>query len=128
MIDALGRPQRRGHVLDRPSPTEIRAAADRPPRRPPTPARGGRPLGIAFGVWGAVNGAAAAAGPIVGGLLTEAISWRWVFFVNIPISVGAVLPDARAWSRRAGRTREVRIDVPGIVTFTAAASRRRRSP
>jgi EmrB/QacA subfamily drug resistance transporter len=81
----------------------------------------GKDLGIAFGVWGAVNGAAAAAGPIVGGLLTEAISWRWVFFVNIPISVGAVLLTLRVVqeSRQSG---QVRIDIPGIVTFTAAAS------
>src|SRR5262249_17358590 len=42
----------------------------------------GRDRGTAFGIWGAVAGASAAIGPIVGGLLTEAISWRWIFFVN----------------------------------------------
>jgi MFS family permease len=41
----------------------------------------GRDRGTAFGVWGAVVGAAAALGPIVGGALTE-LSWRWIFFVN----------------------------------------------
>src|SRR3978361_984556 len=43
----------------------------------------GRDRGTAFGVWGAVVGAAAAIGPILGGALTE-LSWRWIFFVNLP--------------------------------------------
>ncbi len=80
----------------------------------------GRDRALAFGVWGAVNGAAAAAGPIIGGLLTQALSWRWVFFVNLPVSVLAVavsirvLPDER-------RHRSGRIDIPGILAFTLAA-------
>jgi MFS family permease len=56
----------------------------------------GRDQALAFGVWGAVNGAAAAAGPIIGGMLTQALSWRWVFFVNLPVSVLAITVSARA--------------------------------
>ncbi len=80
----------------------------------------GRDRGTAYGMWGAVSGASAAIGPIVGGLLTEGISWRWIFFVNLPVSVLAIvlcltaLEDAHAAVKS-------RIDLAGIVTFTAAA-------
>ena len=81
----------------------------------------GRDRGIAFGAWGAVNGAAAAAGPIVGGLLTEAISWRWIFFVNLPVSVAAVGLTLVFLPRASGRG-GARIDLPGIAAFTGAAA------
>jgi EmrB/QacA subfamily drug resistance transporter len=80
----------------------------------------GRDRGVAYGMWGAVSGASAAVGPIVGGLLTESISWRWIFFVNLPVSVVAIvlcvtaLEDAHA-------TVKSRIDLIGMATFTAAA-------
>ncbi|MDT4940675.1 MAG: hypothetical protein QOJ34_764 [Pseudonocardiales bacterium] len=81
----------------------------------------GRDRGVAYGMWGAVAGASAAIGPIAGGLLTEGISWRWIFFVNLPVSVLAIalcavgLKDAHAPMRG-------RVDLGGIVTFTAAAA------
>jgi EmrB/QacA subfamily drug resistance transporter len=81
----------------------------------------GRDRGIAFGIWGAVNGAATAAGPLVGGLLTEHLDWRWIFLVNLPIVVVAVWftlrTVAESRSDRAGR-----FDIPGTVTFTLAAT------
>ncbi|AEH09790.1 MFS transporter [Candidatus Frankia meridionalis] len=81
----------------------------------------GRDRGSAYGMWGAVSGASAAVGPIIGGLLTEGVSWRWIFFVNLPVSVAAivlclfVLTDAHEPTHS-------RVDVPGMVTFTAAAA------
>src|SRR5437868_12385730 len=48
----------------------------------------GRERNIALGVWGAVGGFGAAAGVLLGGVLTETLSWSWIFFVNVP--VGAV--------------------------------------
>src|ERR1044071_8397242 len=51
----------------------------------------GRERGTAFGVWGATVGAAVAIGPLVGGMLTSWLSWRWIFFVNIPIGIAAVV-------------------------------------
>jgi EmrB/QacA subfamily drug resistance transporter len=81
----------------------------------------GRDRGTAYGMWGAVSGAAAAVGPILGGVLTEGLSWRWIFFVNLPISALAiglcllVLSDAHEPAKS-------RVDVLGMVTFTAAAA------
>jgi len=81
----------------------------------------GADRGAAYGIWGAVAGASAAIGPILGGLLTQGVSWRWIFFVNLPVSVAAialcvfVLRDAHERVPR-------RVDVPGIVTFTATAA------
>src|ERR1022692_4253815 len=51
----------------------------------------GKDRGTAFGVWGAVTGLAVAIGPLLGGLLTSGLSWRWIFFVNVPIGIGAVV-------------------------------------
>jgi len=42
-------------------------------------------------VWGAVAGLAVAIGPLLGGLLTTGLSWRWIFFVNAPIGIAAVV-------------------------------------
>lgn len=46
--------------------------------------------GMAFGIWGAVNGVAIASGPLVGGTLTEHISWHWIFWLNVPIGMALV--------------------------------------
>ncbi|WP_326688586.1 MFS transporter [Streptomyces sp. NBC_01795] len=55
----------------------------------------GRDRGTAFGVWGAANGAAAAAGPLLGGLLTEHFSWPTIFWVNLPIAAVAIAMTLR---------------------------------
>ena len=49
----------------------------------------GRERNIALGVWGAVGGFGAAAGVLLGGILTDALSWSWIFFVNVPVGVTA---------------------------------------
>jgi EmrB/QacA subfamily drug resistance transporter len=81
----------------------------------------GRDRGVAFGIWGAVSGAAAAAGPILGGLLTQSLSWRWIFFVNLPVSVAAIVMSRRALApdRPGGAGR---LDLPGVLTFTVGAA------
>ncbi|MCT7356743.1 DHA2 family efflux MFS transporter permease subunit [Streptomyces sp. 15-116A] len=50
--------------------------------------------GMAYGIWGAVNGLAVASGPLVGGSLTEHISWQWIFWLNVPLGL-ALIPLAR---------------------------------
>jgi EmrB/QacA subfamily drug resistance transporter len=80
----------------------------------------GRDRGTAYGVWGAVAGASAALGPVLGGLLTQELSWRWIFFVNPPVSVGVI---ALAWILAdMHRPAPGRVDVPGILLLTAAAA------
>jgi EmrB/QacA subfamily drug resistance transporter len=79
----------------------------------------GKERGVAFGVYGGVIGAAVAVGPVVGGLITSGIGWEWIFFVNVPIGIGAVMltlsqvtesrdPDANG------------VDWVGFVTFSAS--------
>ncbi len=81
----------------------------------------GRDRGLAFGAWGAVIGAASAAGPLAGGLLTTHFGWRWIFLVNLPVSVFAialtlvVVTESKDPNPR-------RIDLAGMVTFTVAAA------
>lgn len=51
----------------------------------------GRDRGVAFGIYGAVTGVAVAVGPVLGGVLTSDLSWRWIFYVNVPIGVLALV-------------------------------------
>ena len=57
--------------------------------------------GAAFGVWGGVAGLATLAGPTVGGAIITYIDWRWIFFINVPVGIAAliatflVIPDLR---------------------------------
>ncbi|SDO11695.1 MFS transporter [Actinacidiphila guanduensis] len=80
----------------------------------------GRDRGTAFGVWGAVNGAAAAAGPVLGGLLTQGFGWEAIFLVNLPVAVVAVALTLRVLP--AGRRGQGRLDLPGAALFTLAAA------
>ncbi len=76
----------------------------------------------ALGVWGAVAGAGGAAGVLLGGVLTDALGWEWVLFVNVPIGVVVALltPRLIAESRAGSSTRT--FDVAGAVSVTAGLS------
>jgi EmrB/QacA subfamily drug resistance transporter len=73
----------------------------------------------ALGVWGAIAAGGSAVGLLLGGVLTEALSWEWIFFVNIPIGVGAFLaslryvPESRAEKRPSG------VDFAGALAVTS---------
>src|SRR6187455_1839422 len=81
----------------------------------------GRERNIALGVWGAVGGFGAAAGVLMGGILTDALSWEWIFFINVPVGViaFALTPFLLTESRDA---RVSRFDVPGAIFVTAGLS------
>src|SRR5215475_8825975 len=83
--------------------------------------REGRERNIALGVWGAVGGFGAAAGVLLGGILTETLSWSWIFFVNVPVGVAAIAltPFLLTESRDA---RVKSFDLPGAVLVTAGLS------
>jgi EmrB/QacA subfamily drug resistance transporter len=77
----------------------------------------GRERGTAFGIWGAVVGAAVAIGPLVGGALTSWLGWRWIFFVNLPIGVACVLGALRELHESRDEEHGG-FDVPGFATLT----------
>jgi EmrB/QacA subfamily drug resistance transporter len=79
----------------------------------------GRDRGTAFAAYGAVVGAAVAVGPLVGGALTSGIGWRWIFFVNVPIGIGAAVLTLThvSESRDPDATR---VDWLGLSTFSGA--------
>ncbi|GAA5012404.1 MFS transporter [Streptomyces siamensis] len=80
----------------------------------------GRQRSAALGVWGAVSGGAAAVGPVLGGLLTEGPGWRWIFFVNLPVSVASVWLTLRVVPESRG-PRGMRIDWAGTAAFACFA-------
>jgi EmrB/QacA subfamily drug resistance transporter len=72
--------------------------------------------GVALGVWGATAGIGAALGPVIGGSVTEAASWQWIFWINVPIGV-VVLPLAALM--RESRSGAGRLDPVGVLLVTA---------
>src|SRR5262249_36600816 len=79
----------------------------------------GRERGTAFGVLGASTGAAVAVGPLIGGVLTDGLGWRWIFFVNLPVGLVTIAVSLL----RVPETRDpqaTRIDLPGLITFSLA--------
>ncbi len=79
----------------------------------------GKERGTAFGIYGAVIGGAVAVGPLVGGALTSGLGWRWIFFVNVPVGVVAVLVTMTQ-VQESKEANERRIDWIGFVSFSAA--------
>ena len=77
----------------------------------------GRERNLALGVWGAVGGFGAAAGVLLGGILTEALSWEWIFFVNVPVGIiGLALTPLLLTESRDARARS--FDLPGAALVT----------
>lgn len=79
----------------------------------------GKDRGVAFGAFGATTGVAVAIGPVLGGILTSGLSWRWIFFVNIPICAVAlavtIVKVKESHNPRAGSP-----DWAGFLSFSGA--------
>ncbi|HEY3482997.1 MAG TPA: MFS transporter [Streptomyces sp.] len=75
--------------------------------------------GVALGIWGIVAGVSGAAGPTVGGLLVTKIDWRWIFFVNVPLGVLAMI-GAVLWIPTVNRSVRHRFDIPGVILSSIA--------
>jgi EmrB/QacA subfamily drug resistance transporter len=73
----------------------------------------------ALGIWSAIAAGGGAVGLVLGGLLTETLSWRWVFFINLPIGIAAALLSLRYVANSRAENRPDTADVAGAVTVTS---------
>jgi EmrB/QacA subfamily drug resistance transporter len=74
--------------------------------------------GKAIGVWAGVSAIALAIGPLVGGWLTEDVSWRAIFFLNLPVAAGAVAVTLFAAHESRDETVGRAVDIPGVIALT----------
>jgi EmrB/QacA subfamily drug resistance transporter len=71
----------------------------------------------AIGAWGGISGLGVAVGPLVGGAVVDGLNWQWIFWLNVPIGVVAVLLASRVLSESRGRAK--RLDLIGLALATA---------
>ncbi|MFG2818769.1 MFS transporter [Kitasatospora sp. NPDC048365] len=95
-----------GAAVMMPLTLTLLTAATPPARRP-----------LAFGIWSGVNGLGVAVGPLVGGVLTEHLSWQWIFWLNVPI--GLLLFPVVRFGLVESRGVNPRLDVPGAALASA---------
>jgi EmrB/QacA subfamily drug resistance transporter len=74
-----------------------------------------RQRGMAIGIWAGVAALALAIGPLVGGLITQHISWNWIFFINVPVGVLAILVTRLVVDESRDTSAEQRLDLPGLL-------------
>lgn len=80
----------------------------------------GKERNTAMGVWAAVASGGAAAGVLLGGVLTQYLDWRWNFFVNVPVGILVVLAALRLLPHyTGGKHKKVKLDLPGAVLATS---------
>ncbi len=76
--------------------------------------------GVALGVWGGIAGLATIACPTIGGLLVSGLGWRWIFFVNLPVGVLAIVLAVLVLPEVKSSARKPRLDLPGVLLASAA--------
>src|SRR5262249_2206127 len=75
-----------------------------------------RQRGTAIGIWSGVSSLALSIGPLVGGLLTEHATWRWIFFINVPAGLAALLLAPTLIEESRDTSVGQRLDLPGLAT------------
>jgi EmrB/QacA subfamily drug resistance transporter len=78
-----------------------------------------RQRGMAIGVWAGVSAMALAIGPLLGGLIAEHLDWGWIFFINVPVGVLAIVVARLVIEESRDTSHEQRLDLPGLVTSAA---------
>ena len=76
--------------------------------------------GAIVGVWGGIGGLAVAAGPLVGGAVTQGLSWHWIFWINVPIGLAAAVLATVRLAESKGRP--ARLDIPGLALVSGGAA------
>jgi len=74
-----------------------------------------RERGMAIGIWAGVSAMALAIGPLLGGVITEHISWNWIFYVNVPIGLLGILASIVVVPESKDTSHEQRLDLPGLL-------------
>lgn len=80
--------------------------------------REGHERNVALSVWGAVAAGGAAFGVLLGGILTQYLSWRWIFFINVPIGIFVILTAMRILDKHESVVEHNNLDLPGAILAT----------
>ncbi len=78
----------------------------------------GRDRNLALGIWGAVSGSGGAAGVLLGGALTSALSWSWIFFINVPVGAAVLALAPRIVHESRAEVEHRNFDLPGAASIT----------
>ncbi|HKR82423.1 MAG TPA: MFS transporter [Candidatus Saccharimonadales bacterium] len=73
----------------------------------------------ALGIWSMISGGGGAVGLLLGGILTQYVNWRWIFFINVPIAIGVLVSALKYVPQSLPRAQE-RIDFAGAITVTGS--------
>ena len=79
-----------------------------------------RQRGMAIGIWAGVSALALAIGPLLGGVITQHISWSWIFFINVPVGVLGIVVARFVIEESRDTSAEQRLDLPGLLTSAIA--------
>src|SRR5213596_617536 len=81
--------------------------------------REGRERNLALGIYGAASGSGAAAGVLLGGILTSYLSWSWIFFINVPVGLAAIALTPLLLDESRADAAHRHFDLPGAASITA---------
>src|SRR2546423_7671813 len=79
----------------------------------------GRERNLALGIYGAASGSGAAVGVLLGGVLTSYLSWSWIFFINVPVGIAAIVVTPLLLDESRADAAHRHFDVPGAASITA---------